>query len=128
MLLHPWDFPGKSTGEGCHFLRSLLQINCLDSRQNVVRFKSNNCLKSSGDFGGKQLRSQLPHDSKMLNCSPESWPARTSQGESEVDWTGQTPRTGLRKKPVKAFQVALVVKTNKQTKKKKQPRLSVQET
>ena len=19
-LLHPWDFPGKSTGEGCHFL------------------------------------------------------------------------------------------------------------
>ena len=20
MLLHPWDFPGKSTGVGCHFL------------------------------------------------------------------------------------------------------------
>ena len=22
-LLHPWDFPGKSTGEGCHFFRDL---------------------------------------------------------------------------------------------------------
>ena len=20
MLLHPWDFPGKNTGVGCHFL------------------------------------------------------------------------------------------------------------
>ena len=52
------------------FLRSLLQINCLDSRQNAVRFKSKNFLRSSGDFGGKQLRSQSPNDSKMLNCSP----------------------------------------------------------
>ena len=24
-LLHPWDFPGKNTGVGCH---RLLQINC----------------------------------------------------------------------------------------------------
>ena len=108
----PWDFPGKSTGVGCHFLRSSLQINCLDSRQNVVRFKSNNFLKSSGDFGAKQLRSQSPNGSKILNCSPASWPARTSQRESEVDWTGKIPRTGLRRKPVKAFQAALVVKNN----------------
>ena len=26
-LLHPWDFPGKSTGVGCHYL---LHINLLD--------------------------------------------------------------------------------------------------
>ena len=24
-LLHPWDFPGKSTGVGCHFLLQLLK-------------------------------------------------------------------------------------------------------
>ena len=26
-LLHPWDFPGKSTGVGCHCLLRLLTVN-----------------------------------------------------------------------------------------------------
>ena len=25
-LLHPWDFPGKNTGVGCHFLLYLVLI------------------------------------------------------------------------------------------------------
>ena len=33
-LLHPWDFPGKSTGVGCHFLlqfKALFDSNLLDA-------------------------------------------------------------------------------------------------
>ena len=26
-LLHPWDFPGKSTGVGCHFLLQMIFLN-----------------------------------------------------------------------------------------------------
>ena len=25
-LLHPWDFPGKDTGVGCHFLLQLVSV------------------------------------------------------------------------------------------------------
>ena len=25
-LLHPWDFPGKSTGVGCHFLLQCMKV------------------------------------------------------------------------------------------------------
>ena len=28
-LLHPWDFPGKSTGVGCHFLLWIYGTHCI---------------------------------------------------------------------------------------------------
>ena len=30
-LLHPWDFPGKSTGVGCHCLLWVINTNCSKS-------------------------------------------------------------------------------------------------
>ena len=66
-----------------------------------MRFKPKDFLKNRGDSGGKQLRSQSPHENKDLNSSPASLPERTSQGKSREDMSEQTPGTGLKKSPVK---------------------------
>ena len=35
-LLHPWDFPGKSTGVGCHCLLSILHIYTSDYKDRIM--------------------------------------------------------------------------------------------
>ena len=31
-LLHPWNFPGKSTGVGCHFLLDVISLKVLPTQ------------------------------------------------------------------------------------------------
>ena len=35
-LLHPWDFPGKSTGVGCHCLLQQIQYNSYQNIHGVI--------------------------------------------------------------------------------------------
>ena len=35
-LPHPWDFPGKNTGVGCHFLFQLMQTHLRILQRNIV--------------------------------------------------------------------------------------------
>ena len=34
-FLHPWDFPGKSTGLGCHCLLQIICLNMMWTKQNI---------------------------------------------------------------------------------------------
>ena len=60
-LLHPWDFPGKSTGVGCHCLlcrgsertpliktHLIFTVKSLDTPLNIPFFKSYSCKKDQG--------------------------------------------------------------------------------
>ena len=44
-VLHPWDFPGKSTGVGCHWL--LWKLNRVKWYQNVASEKQNDLHRNS---------------------------------------------------------------------------------
>ena len=49
-LLHPWDFPGKSTGVGCHcLLLTLMQFISIWTSQNSSAFKQ--CVTSGYHIG-----------------------------------------------------------------------------
>ena len=61
-LLHPWDFPGKNTGVGCHFL---LQGNFPTQRSNLGLPRCRQtlyCLSHKGSPNKCQIRSdQISH-------------------------------------------------------------------
>ena len=80
-LLHPWNFPGKSTGVGCHFLlhnkgkllvniskpnelliNSFIRINSLDFPHDAV---DKNPPANAGDMG-LILFGKIPHAMKQL--------------------------------------------------------------
>ena len=55
-LLHPWDFPGKSTGVGCHCLLRILYIeNPKDSIRNLLELISE-FSKVAGERNGNPLQ------------------------------------------------------------------------
>ena len=56
-VLHPWDFPGKNTGVGCHFLLQQIHSKCWEVREGGINF----IWKSSG---------VSPLD-KIFHCSNE---------------------------------------------------------
>ena len=61
-LLRPWDFPGKSTGVGCHrLLRSIYQhmLNTVDTM--VYKIQSMLSKTSLSGRGGGQESALLPH-------------------------------------------------------------------
>ena len=88
-LLHPWDFPGKSTGVGCHFLlQGILPTQGLNP----------------GLLHCKQIAYPLSHQGSPRSCltflSPNpiaSWGGRAEGGgehESEEPPLGAKPLTG----------------------------------
>ena len=46
-LLRPWDFPGKSTGVGCH---CLLQLMYISEEMNLKKVKTKYLFKMSEDY------------------------------------------------------------------------------
>ena len=94
-LLHPWEFPGKSTGVGCHCLlhsNVLPAINFLSSMFCCHGISLRNCmcttcnrqepfLKSALVYGTKQLRMHAAYSVKLWvslrnlgnHMSPVTW-------------------------------------------------------
>ena len=63
MLLCPWDFPGKSTGVGCHFLLQRIFPHC---RQIPHRLSHT---KGTQTCSPRQACSQVPLSSPLLGAS-----------------------------------------------------------
>ena len=55
-LLHPWDFPGKSTGVGCHFLLQVVK----HPPANTGRCKRPGLIPGSGGFSWKKAWQPVP--------------------------------------------------------------------
>ena len=107
-LLHPWDFPGKSTGVGCHcFLWEVRLANCKPTSFVAFTNSTTNCFLFShwAPFnelyqvynGSSQPQRQRQHISwastQVLPClshfpSLWTWPSYlTSQGLGFLPWT-----------------------------------------
>ena len=84
-LLHPWDFPGKSTGVGCHCLLRILYIeNPKDSIRNLLELISE-FSKVAGERNGNPLQYSClenPVDGGAW------WPAvhRVTQSQTRLKW------------------------------------------
>ena len=73
-LLHPWDFPGKSTGVGCHCLLWRICLQCRKYRRCGFNPRSE---RSPGGGHGKPLQYSCP-DNPMdrwatVHRVPKSW-------------------------------------------------------
>ena len=55
-LLHPWDFPGKSTGVGCH---CLLHHDSIGNTKNSLRWNESNCFWGITILSGNYRKSSL---------------------------------------------------------------------
>ena len=61
-LLHPWDFPGKNTGVGCHFLLQEifptqgLNLGLWQCKQTLLPFEPPGKLVDGWNYGGKRHR------------------------------------------------------------------------
>ena len=72
-LLHPWDFPGKSTGVGCHFLLQGIFLTQGSNpglpccRQTLYRL-------SHWMAGGKKWTHPLPEACHSRRCLRDEWP------------------------------------------------------
>ena len=60
-LLHPWDFPGKSTGVGCHCL--LLYLSEVSTI--VKLLEAENGLVVARSWGEEEMRSYYSKDIKF---------------------------------------------------------------
>ena len=78
-LLHPWDFPGKSTGVGCHCLLLLYleEINYEDLHTSM----KTDCPRSAGG----RLETQGSRWQRPSSDTWENWWWKL-QSESEADW------------------------------------------
>ena len=54
-LLHPWEFPGKSTGVGCHCLLRSKVCKCIKNGLNLIALTK--VLKSAPEIASQLLRS-----------------------------------------------------------------------
>ena len=72
-FLHPWDFPGKSTGVGCHFLLQEIVLiqglhpGLLHCRQTLYRLGHREVILLKGYHNGYST------ESLFCVCSPYKW-------------------------------------------------------
>ena len=59
-LLHPWDFPGKSTGVGCHCLLGMFAYKVLSDPPSIYHF---------GDIICQSPPTYLGSSGKQFNCN-----------------------------------------------------------
>ena len=86
-LLHPWDFPSKITGVGCHFLL-----------QGIFPTQGSN----PGLPHCRQMLYQLSHQETLVSWfRPQVSPIKCAGGLIDADnaWAGLFPRDGLQKLP-----------------------------
>ena len=90
-LLHPWDFPGKSTGVGCHCLRSIVRLQPI---KHWTRWSLG--LQSYGFLSSWKLSAVLPfpppefphsfaqHNFALSVCSLFIWVSSWLPSEREI--------------------------------------------
>ena len=59
-LLHPWDFPGKSTGVGCHFLLQIWLLFIIIPNQTL-------CLKIKYNPHNTPISAYRPHNTPIIS-------------------------------------------------------------
>ena len=84
-LLHPWDFPGKDTGVGCH---CLLQSEWSQSQKATHCMKPLLCHSGKGKTIGMENRSVVPRICDGLQG--RGWLSGDAHGESGGEWSCST--------------------------------------
>ena len=64
-LLRAWDFPGKSTGVGCHFLRQCMKVK---SESEVTQSSPNPCDPMVCSPAGSSIHGIFPAESTGVGC------------------------------------------------------------
>ena len=65
-LLHPWYFPGKSTGVGCHFLLQVVEYRCKNLQQNTTKLNQQHIKRIMHHSGGIYPRTaRVVHHTKI---------------------------------------------------------------
>ena len=74
-LLHPWDFPGKSTGVGCHcLLQSYIIEGHKSSRQKEITFHDMNTLSHPASRSRKRIQPALQGAPLVAHSRPCTTP------------------------------------------------------
>ena len=90
-ILHPWDFPGKSTGAGCHFL---LQ-GTFPTQESALPAPHPLVLPTSGECPGQ--KSGPAHTGRALITSPKGKPSVLAWRIPGTGEPGGLPSTGSRR-------------------------------
>ena len=77
-LLCPWDFPGKSTREGCHCLLHLVIALCLKTKEELEVEPGKYYLKQEGGDCGR-----------LRLCLPQSFPSSPSYHSFHYELVGR---------------------------------------
>ena len=71
-LLHPWDFPGKSPGVGCHCLLRVTGLDDINSRSDIAEEKMSELENTAqGTIQNKKIHKI--YDGSILNSVIGNW-------------------------------------------------------
>ena len=92
-LLHPWDFPGKSTGVGCHHLlrRTWLDLNIYITISIIIIIRGKTHINPITHANPIRHECKIPHWDKkneyllMIACSKGTWLSQR-EGRGKRQW------------------------------------------